>query len=64
LNKLFDEIIEHKRADLAKGVSSAVEENEKDLLTLMIEAGGEDDRVEPLSAQELRDEVVLFFLAG
>ncbi|KAH8552509.1 cytochrome P450 [Umbelopsis sp. PMI_123] len=64
LNKLFDEIIEHKRAELAKGVSSAVEENEKDPLTLMIEAGGEDDTVEPLSAQELRDEVVLFFLAG
>jgi cytochrome P450 len=64
LNKLFDEIIEHKKSELAKGSASKVEENEKDLLTLMIEAGGEDTGKEALTSAELRNELVLFFLAG
>ncbi|CAO3671169.1 unnamed protein product [Umbelopsis ramanniana] len=63
LNKLFDEIIEHKKSELAKGASN-VEESEKDLLTLMIEAGNGDDQQEALTAEELRNELVLFFLAG
>jgi len=63
LNKLFDEIIEHKKSELAKGTSK-VEENEKDLLTLMIEAGNGDNGKEALTSEELRNELVLFFLAG
>lgn len=63
LNKLLDEIIEHKKSELAKGASN-VEESEKDLLTLMIEAGNGDDQQEALTDEELRDELVLFFLAG
>ncbi|CAO3671177.1 unnamed protein product [Umbelopsis ramanniana] len=63
LNKLFDEIIEHKKSELAKGASQ-VEENEKDLLTLMIEAGKGDNGKEALTSEELRNELVLFFLAG
>jgi cytochrome P450 len=63
LNKLFDQIIEHKKSELAKGASN-VEENEKDLLTLMIEAGNGENDQEPLTAEELRNELVLFFLAG
>jgi cytochrome P450 len=61
---LFDEIIEHKKKELSSS-RSEVEDNEKDLLTLMIEAGnGEDESIEPLTIEELRDELVLFFVAG
>ncbi|KAI8579674.1 hypothetical protein K450DRAFT_240971 [Umbelopsis ramanniana AG] len=63
LNTLFDQIIENKKSELAKGASN-VEENEKDLLTLMMEAGNGDDQHEPLTSEELRDELVLFFIAG
>lgn len=64
LNNLFDEIIEHKKKELSLS-RSEVEDNEKDLLTLMIEAGnGEDESIEPLTTEELRDELVLFFVAG
>jgi cytochrome P450 len=63
LNKLFDQIIEHKKSELAKGASNA-DDNEKDLLTLMIEAGNGNDQHEPLTSEELRNELVLFFLAG
>jgi cytochrome P450 len=63
LNKLFDQIIEHKKSELTKGASN-VDDNEKDLLTLMIEAGNGDDQHEPLTSEELRDELVLFFIAG
>ncbi|KAI9276458.1 cytochrome P450 [Umbelopsis sp. AD052] len=64
LNKLFDQIIKNKKLELAKGASNNVEDNEKDLLTLMIEAGNGDDQHEPLTSEELRDELVLFFIAG
>lgn len=64
LNVLFEEIIRHKRESLAKDKSD-LEDNEKDLLTLLIEAGrGENDDSEPLTNEELRDELVLFFFAG
>lgn len=63
LNKLFDQVIKSKKSELANGASS-VEENEKDLLTLMLEAGSGDDQHEPLTSEELRDELVLFFVAG
>ncbi|KAI8579671.1 hypothetical protein K450DRAFT_240961 [Umbelopsis ramanniana AG] len=63
LNELFDRVIQHKKSELAKGGSN-VEENEKDLLTLMMEAGNGDDQHEPLTSKEIRDELVLFFIAG
>jgi len=64
LNQLFNEIIEHKKAELVKS-KSEVEDSEKDLLTLMIEAGNDEgDSSEPLTNEELRDELVLFFVAG
>lgn len=63
LNRLFEEIIERKREHLSK-TASDVEDNEKDLLTLMLEAGQGDDSKEALTAEELRNELVLFFVAG
>ncbi|KAI8579670.1 hypothetical protein K450DRAFT_240950 [Umbelopsis ramanniana AG] len=63
LNGLFNEIIQHKKSELAKGGSN-VDDNEKDLLTLMLEAGNGDDDKDPLTSEELRNELVLFFLAG
>ncbi|KAG2175879.1 hypothetical protein INT44_000357 [Umbelopsis vinacea] len=63
LNSLFNQIIEHKKLELAKGASN-VEDNEKDLLTLMIEAGNGENDQEALTDEELRNELVLFFLAG
>ncbi|CAO3679330.1 unnamed protein product [Umbelopsis vinacea] len=63
LNNLFDEIIEHKKKELSSS-RSEIEVNEKDLLTLMIKAGnGEDESIEPLATEDLRDELVLFFVA-
>jgi hypothetical protein len=50
---LFDEIIEHKKKELSSS-HAEVEDNEKDLPTLMIEAGnGEDEPIEPLTNEEL-----------
>lgn len=64
LDKLFYSVVENKRQALRQAKSD-VEESEKDLLTLMIEAGqNEKGDVEPLTSDELRDEVVVFFLAG
>ncbi|KAI9276460.1 cytochrome P450 [Umbelopsis sp. AD052] len=63
LDKLLDQIIQHKKLELATGGSN-VDDNEKDLLTLMLEAGQGDDEKEALTSEELRNEVVLFFLAG
>ncbi|KAJ2955884.1 hypothetical protein NQZ79_g8173 [Umbelopsis isabellina] len=64
LNELFATVISHKKRVLSTD-QSAGEENEKDLLTLMIEAGkNEGDGVEPLTDVELRNEIVVFFLAG
>jgi cytochrome P450 len=63
LNELFEEIIVNKREHLSK-TASDTEDSEKDLLTLMLEAGQGDDPKEALSAEELRNELVLFFVAG
>ncbi|CAO3671165.1 unnamed protein product [Umbelopsis ramanniana] len=63
LNELFEEIIEHKKKHLSNA-SSDVDDSEKDLLTLMLEAGQGDDPKEALTAEELRNELVLFFVAG
>ncbi|KAI9276464.1 cytochrome P450 [Umbelopsis sp. AD052] len=65
LDGLFESIIEHKRETLKNAKPESVDDNEKDLLTLLMEAGrGEDHDSEPLTNQELRDELVLFFFAG
>jgi cytochrome P450 len=65
LDGLFENIIEHKRETLKHVQSELEDDNEKDLLTLLMEAGrGEDDDSEPLTNGELRDELVLFFFAG
>jgi cytochrome P450 len=63
LNELFEEVIQHKKAALSN-TSSDVEDSEKDLLTLMLEAGQGDDSNEALTSEELRNELVLFFVAG
>lgn len=64
LNDLFDLIIKNKREAIEKNALNK-EENEKDLLSLLIESGrGEDDANEPLDDEELRSELVLFFFAG
>jgi cytochrome P450 len=64
LNDLFNNVIKTKRENL-ETMNSNVEEAEKDLLTLMIESGrGENDDSEPLTDEELRSELVLFFFAG
>jgi cytochrome P450 len=65
LDAFFETIIEHKRDSLRNTKFADVEDNEKDLLTLLMEAGrGEHDDSEPLTNGELRDELVLFFFAG
>lgn len=57
-------MIKTKREEIASR-KSEVEDAEKDLLTLLIESGrGENDDSEPLTDEELRSELVLFFFAG
>jgi cytochrome P450 len=64
LNDLFNTVIKNKRENLKK-LEAEVEDSEKDLLTLLIESGrGENDEHEPLTDEELRSELVLFFFAG
>lgn len=64
MNKLFYDVIENKRKTLAN-LKDSVEDTEKDLLTLMLEAGEEtEDSQYRLSDSELRDDLAIFFLAG
>ena len=64
MNKLFYSIIENKRQTLASQ-KDLVEDAEKDLLTLMLEANEDsEDPEHQLSDQELRDDLAIFFLAG
>lgn len=64
LNNLFEDIIKRKRETLALKPTDT-DDSEKDLLTLLIEAGrGEDEDCEPLNDSELRDELVIYFFAG
>jgi cytochrome P450 len=64
LDKLFYSIIENKRQTLASQKGS-VEDAEKDLLTLMLEANEDsEDPEHQLSDLELRDDLAIFFLAG
>ncbi|KAJ2964876.1 hypothetical protein NQZ79_g334 [Umbelopsis isabellina] len=62
LHGLYDSIIANKRKVLSQ--QKEREENpEKDLLTLMIEAG-QDDPSQALNNEELRENLSIFFIAG
>lgn len=61
-NSMIDDLTDKRRQDIINGLKNEIPENEKDLLTLMIEAdmreGGNT------STEELRHNIALFFLAG
>ncbi|ORX59605.1 cytochrome P-450 cyp509A1 [Hesseltinella vesiculosa] len=59
---MLDAIIEQRRTELEKGTNTAIKDEDKDLLTLMIES----ERTEGagLSNEELRRNLCIFFLAG
>ncbi|KAI8063424.1 cytochrome P450 [Gilbertella persicaria] len=61
---MIDQVILKKREQVAKGnlQNDALQENEKDLLTLMIESEQRGEGV--LSDEELKSNVCIFFLAG
>jgi len=64
MNDVFNDIIENKRQTLAK-LKGSIEDAEKDLLTLMLEANEEsNDADHRLSNSELRADLVVFFVAG
>ncbi|KAG2183246.1 hypothetical protein INT43_006250 [Umbelopsis isabellina] len=62
LHGLYDDIIANKRKVLSEQ-KERNEDPEKDLLTLMIEAG-QDDPSQALSNEELREDLSIFFIAG
>ncbi|KAI8054841.1 cytochrome P450 [Thamnidium elegans] len=61
--EMLDEVIKSKKLDLENGVkNNALEENERDLLSLMLESGEEGNGI--LSNKELKSNLCAFFLAG
>ncbi|KAG1046989.1 hypothetical protein G6F43_010543 [Rhizopus delemar] len=62
LNAKFDRLIDKKREELQNGVFSNKPDNEKDLVTLMLEAGMQEDI--SITNEELRHHMSLLFLAG
>ncbi|ORY94873.1 cytochrome P-450 cyp509A1 [Syncephalastrum racemosum] len=59
---MLDKVIENKRLAIAEGkTNTVIKENEKDLLTLMIESENETG---VLSNEELKSDLCIFFLAG
>ncbi|KAI9264720.1 cytochrome P450 [Sporodiniella umbellata] len=62
LNQKFDQLTQEKRINIQKGLFSQKPSCEKDLLTLMLET--EKDAENPISAEELRHNIAVFFLAG
>ncbi|KAJ2954985.1 hypothetical protein NQZ79_g8924 [Umbelopsis isabellina] len=62
LHQLFNSVIDNKRKVLVEQ-KERHEDPEKDLLTLMLEAG-EDDPSQALSDEELRENLTIFFIAG
>ncbi|KAI9257800.1 cytochrome P450 [Helicostylum pulchrum] len=61
--KMLDEVVENKKLDMKNGVlNSALEENERDLLTLMLESGKEGSGM--MSDYELKSNLCGIFLAG
>ncbi|CEJ00224.1 hypothetical protein RMCBS344292_14286 [Rhizopus microsporus] len=62
LNKLFDQLVKEKRLEVQNGVHVNKPQDEKDLLTLMLEA---KQRGEAMTTDmEMGHNVVVFFLAG
>jgi len=61
LDELFTEIVQNKKNVIQEDLGG--EDNERDLLTMMIEAN-ETEKLDGLSDQELRDNLVIFFIAG
>ncbi|KAG1146698.1 hypothetical protein G6F37_011919 [Rhizopus arrhizus] len=62
LNANFDRVISKKREELQNGIFSNKPDNEKDLVTLMLEAGMQEDI--SISNEELRSNMAILFLAG
>ncbi|KAI8059778.1 cytochrome P-450 cyp509A1 [Thamnidium elegans] len=63
-SNMLDKVIAHKKQMIENGVKNAVlEENERDLLDLMIESEKESGG-EVMSAEELKNNLCVFFLAG
>ncbi|EIE85964.1 hypothetical protein RO3G_10674 [Rhizopus delemar RA 99-880] len=59
---MFDRLIEKKREELQNGICSNKPDNEKDLVTLMLEAGMQEDV--SITNEELRHNMAVLFLAG
>ncbi|KAI8143288.1 cytochrome P450 [Fennellomyces sp. T-0311] len=59
---MLSDVIKHKREVLKENKSSGIKDREKDLLTLMLEAGTEGG--EPLTDEELMSNICIFFVAG
>ncbi|KAI8146009.1 cytochrome P-450 cyp509A1, partial [Fennellomyces sp. T-0311] len=60
---MLQEVITHKREALENNIKNPnIKENEKDLLSLLLEAGSEDGN--PLTDEELLSNLCIFFLAG
>jgi cytochrome P450 len=62
MTEIYESVIENKRKILAQQKEQH-EDPEKDLLTLMIEAG-KDDPSQALTNEELRENLSIFFIAG
>ncbi|KAI7903596.1 cytochrome P450 [Cokeromyces recurvatus] len=61
-NKMLENLAENRRQEIRNGKRVNIPENEKDLLTLMIEAEIQNNL--EFSIKELRQNLALFFLAG
>ncbi|KAI9484151.1 MAG: cytochrome P450 [Benjaminiella poitrasii] len=61
-NQMLENLAEKRRQEIQRGDKSDIPENEKDLLTLMIEADLRDGL--QITTKELRHNIALFFLAG
>ncbi|KAG1607299.1 hypothetical protein G6F46_012396 [Rhizopus delemar] len=62
INAKFDQVISKKREELQNGICSNKPDNEKDLVTLMLEAGMQEDV--SITNEELRHNMAALFLAG
>ncbi|KAG1179932.1 hypothetical protein G6F36_010479 [Rhizopus arrhizus] len=62
INAKFDQVISKKREELQNGIFSNKPDNEKDLVTLMLEAGMQEDV--SITNEELRHNMAVLFLAG
>ncbi|CAM0143106.1 unnamed protein product [Umbelopsis sp. WA50703] len=62
MNQIYETVIDNKRKVISEQ-KERQEDPEKDLLTLMLEAG-EDDPSQALTDEELREDLSIFFIAG